>query len=65
MYIKVEVQQSYHSNIIISSSNNVPCIDSWVLDREVAAVQEWVGSGRTFHVMRDHPNHKAVMLAGT
>ena len=38
--------------------------DSWVLDREVTAVQEWLLSGRTFHVMRDHPNHKAVMLAG-
>ncbi|XP_050721093.1 uncharacterized protein LOC127000964 [Eriocheir sinensis] len=38
--------------------------DSWVLDREVDAVHEWLASGRAFHVMRDHPNHKAVMLAG-
>ncbi|XP_063870041.1 uncharacterized protein LOC135105628 isoform X2 [Scylla paramamosain] len=38
--------------------------DSWLLDREVAAVQEWLSSDLTFHVMRDHPNHKAVMLAG-
>lgn len=38
--------------------------DSWVLDREVAAVREWLASNRTFHVVHDHPNHNAVMLAG-
>ncbi|XP_071519630.1 uncharacterized protein [Panulirus ornatus] len=38
--------------------------DSWILDREVAAVHEWLASGRGFHVMRDFPQHKAIMLAG-
>ncbi|KAK7071411.1 hypothetical protein SK128_012288, partial [Halocaridina rubra] len=37
--------------------------DSWILDREVAVVREWISSGKGFHVIRDHPNHKAVMLA--
>ncbi|CAL4087115.1 unnamed protein product, partial [Meganyctiphanes norvegica] len=39
-------------------------VDSVILDREVAAVKEWLASGSEFHVMRDHPNHMAVMLAG-
>ncbi|KAK4304599.1 hypothetical protein Pmani_023477 [Petrolisthes manimaculis] len=38
--------------------------DSWVLSREVMVVKEWLQSGHEFHVIRDHPNHKAVMLAG-
>ncbi|XP_042209965.1 uncharacterized protein LOC121857798 isoform X2 [Homarus americanus] len=37
-------------------------LDNWILKREVAAVDEWIKSGRSFHVMRDHPNHTAVML---
>ncbi|XP_047493441.1 uncharacterized protein LOC125042024 [Penaeus chinensis] len=38
--------------------------DSWVLAREAAAVSEWLQSGRSFHVMHDHPVHKALMMAG-
>ncbi|XP_027224741.2 uncharacterized protein [Penaeus vannamei] len=38
--------------------------DSWVLDREAAAVHEWLRSGRSFHVMHDHPVHRALMMAG-
>jgi tetratricopeptide (TPR) repeat protein len=32
--------------------------------QEVAAVNEWLGSGRPFHVMRDAPFHTELMLAG-
>lgn len=32
--------------------------------REVAAVQEWLDSNYTFHVMRDSPSHNIVILAG-
>jgi hypothetical protein len=38
--------------------------DSVVNAREAAAVHEWLGSGRGFHVMRDHPAHTDLMLAG-
>ena len=31
--------------------------DSYVCEREVAAVDEWLLSGRSLHVMRDHPLH--------
>lgn len=32
--------------------------DSRVSVREKLAVDEWIKSGKTLHVMRDHPNHK-------
>ena len=32
-------------------------IDSDIVDREVAAVQQWLASNYTFHVLRDHPSH--------
>lgn len=32
--------------------------------RETAAVREWLDSGRTFHVMRDHILHTELMMAG-
>ncbi|CAL4087839.1 unnamed protein product, partial [Meganyctiphanes norvegica] len=38
--------------------------DSPILQREVDAVQQWLDSGKCFHIMHDHPNHRAVMLAG-
>ena len=37
---------------------------SAILPREISAVNEWISSGQLFHVMRDHPEHKAVILAG-
>jgi hypothetical protein len=36
--------------------------DSRLNPREVAAVQEWVQSGRPFHVMRDHPAHRMPIM---
>lgn len=32
--------------------------DSRINPREVAAVVEWIESGKTLHLMRDHPHHK-------
>ena len=28
------------------------------------AVEEWIHSGKSFHIMRDHPYHSAVVLGG-
>ena len=38
--------------------------DSEVNSREVAAVHQWLESPHTFHVMRDHPGHKNVIMGG-
>ena len=40
-------------------------LDSLASDREVAAVTEWLRSSRSFHVMRDHPQHGTEILGGT
>jgi len=34
---------------------------SQIIDREVAAVQEWVNSSTLLHVMRDHPSHNFII----
>ncbi len=31
--------------------------DTRILEREVMAVHEWLKSGKSFHIMRDHPHH--------
>lgn len=38
--------------------------DSRLSTREAAAVDEWLDSGKQFHVMRDHPAHWIEILAG-
>ena len=38
--------------------------DSRLWFRERAAVGEWMGSDKRFHVMRDHPAHNAAILGG-
>jgi len=38
--------------------------DSVVNEREAAAVTEWTKSGRRFHLMRDHPEHAELIMAG-
>lgn len=38
--------------------------DSVLNVREAAAVQQWLASGRHFHVMRDHFDHSELVLAG-
>jgi len=38
--------------------------DSRLFRREAAAVEEWLESGKGFHIMRDHPWHGSQMLGG-
>ena len=39
-------------------------VDSIIWPREVDAVNEWLKSNYTFHVMRDHTLHGSIILAG-
>lgn len=39
-------------------------IDSRLSKREKAAVDEWIESGKRFHVMRDHPSHSNYAMSG-
>lgn len=39
-------------------------VDSRLTPREYQAVQEWMASGKTLHLMRDHPCHRVVIMAG-
>lgn len=39
-------------------------IDSRLSMREKAAVDEWILSGKAFHVMRDHPSHSGYEMSG-
>lgn len=38
--------------------------DSRLNIREAAAVQEWIDSGKEFHIMRDHEQHRAYICGG-
>ena len=38
--------------------------DSRPSQREVEAVNEWLSSDKTMHVMRDHPHHNYIVMAG-
>ena len=38
--------------------------DTRIREREFLAVDEWLKSGKTFHIMRDHPHHDFCILAG-
>lgn len=39
-------------------------VDSRLSEREVAAVDEWLSSGKQFHIMRDHPAHRWPIMGG-
>ena len=39
-------------------------VESIIWKREVDAVEEWLKSNYTFHVMRDHKFHGSVILTG-
>lgn len=39
-------------------------VDSRLNPRERAAVDDWIASGKSFHLMRDHVHHKTRALAG-
>lgn len=38
--------------------------DSRFSEREIAAIKEWLGSDKDFHIMRDHPYHTVPILGG-
>ena len=38
--------------------------DSRIWEREILAVNEWLESGKLFHIMRDHPHHSYHILGG-
>lgn len=38
--------------------------DTTILIREKLAVEQWLVSGKTFHIMRDHPQHIAYIMGG-
>ena len=38
--------------------------DTRILLREKLAVDEWLESGKIFHIMRDHPHHSFLILGG-
>ena len=40
-------------------------LDTVISQREVHAVQEWVESSKSTHVIRDHPLHHFTIMAGT
>jgi hypothetical protein len=40
-------------------------LDSYVLDREVAAVHEWLNSSYPMHIMRDHVIQHRFFMLGT
>jgi hypothetical protein len=39
--------------------------DSRISDREMRLVNEWISSGKSFHIIRDHPFHNIEILGGT
>ena len=39
-------------------------VDSYLMPREKAAVEEWIAKKQQFHIMRDGPFHIATILAG-
>ena len=39
-------------------------LDSLISKREVAAVEEWLYSPKSFHMMRDHPQHLSEIMGG-
>ena len=40
-------------------------LDSFIIDREVVALQQWLNSSFTFSIMRDHHGHTHKILGGT
>lgn len=52
---------SYDPNVNISIFRDT---DSRLSIREKYAVDEWISSDKTFHIMRDHPFHRFPILGG-
>ena len=38
--------------------------DSRIFDREMELINLWIRSGKTFHVIRDHPAHDSIIMGG-
>jgi len=38
--------------------------DSRISDREARAVDEWIRSGKKYHILRDHPSHSGYSISG-
>lgn len=65
---------SWHTNgmfwrFYAAADNRFSCVifrdaDSRIQPREMLAVEEWLRSGKTLHIMRDHPNHLTPILGG-
>ena len=54
-------QSSYDPEVDISIFRDC---DSRLNKREKAAVEDWIESDKTFHIMRDHPFHQYPILGG-
>lgn len=39
-------------------------IDALISHRERSAVEQWLASGKSLHIIRDHPQHQALICAG-
>lgn len=50
-----------HPDVEINMSRDT---DTRFLHRERMAVENWIHSGKLFHIMRDHPYHHNVIMAG-
>ena len=55
----LEQQQMFQVDYLLSRD-----LDSRPSDREVSAVNEWLESNKSFHFMRDHPQHGTTVLGG-
>lgn len=54
-------ETSYDPEVYVSIFRDT---DSRLSIREKLAVDEWLDSGKSFHIMRDHPYHKFPILGG-
>lgn len=54
-------QSCYDNSVEISIFRDT---DSRLSSREKLAVDDWLKTGKTFHIMRDHPFHKYPILGG-
>lgn len=60
-------QQLDRLNVIFDEDDGLYMLrdtDARFTNREIAAVHEWTHSGQPFHVMRDHPSHRRLMMGG-
>jgi hypothetical protein len=68
----IEIQKNYLkmcSRFLAFDDTNVDIIifrdcDSRLTIREKEAVNDWIKSGKTMHIMRDHPHHTLTVLGG-